>query len=295
MDDTYSIEDLLKSIRYNSKSLNISLNSQPRTYSSFDVKIITPNKKRIKPIEQKNTLFFDGIQKYLILEFIESRPIALQYTSSAGVTRLGEPLIFLENLEIVASKLDSNLVNSYPTNIKKVYIDNSSALDLDDSFTLNLQNNRYNLETLLIKQTAESQKYNDYLLISDGFLPDVTTPTKLAAVSKTINTKYLEDESILLDLLPGEISPVFSIERNQTGSIYSCYLKLVGDGKYPWNFGLVRLEAFTNDSLELVAGVVLANSQKINHTDLRWDRQIRPIFLCEQFLKARAPKIFNLL
>jgi hypothetical protein len=62
-----------------------------------------------------------------------------------------------------------------------------------------------------------------------------------------------------------------------------------------WNYGLIRIEALSSEFLIKCAAHILTLVQKHNNRDNRVDRQIRPIWLCEEFLKARAPRVFNVI
>ncbi len=289
------IQKLLKSINYTTSIRSKVVQNLERTRYSQNVSVVVDGVTKIKPIDIGNCVYIDGIQKSLTLQYVNSRPIALQYSAAAVVKTNGEPVKFSEKLLIRHSATDKLLVDSYGTNIVSEEVMGLEPPTIESDMHLALCNDRIFAENSLISDILTDPTTNNFYLCIDGSIPFEINSSKVFGVIKTTDRVYLPSEIALYSLNPGEISPIFKIEQSQrkTGDIFSCYLKITGGSTMNWNYGLIRIEALNAESLIKFAAHVLTLVQKHNDRDHRVDRQIRPIWLCEEFLKARAPRVFS--
>ena len=289
------IQKLLKSINNASFSRSKVVQNLERTRYSQNVSVVVNGITKIKPIAIEKCVYIDGIQKSLTLQYVSSRPIVLQYSSAAAVKTNGETVKFSEKLLIRHSETDKLLVDSYGTNIVSEEVMGLEPPTIESDMHLALCNDRVSAETSIIRDILTDPITNKFHLCIDGSIPFEINSSKVFGVIKTTDRVYLPSEIELYSLNPGEISSIFKIEQSQrtSGVIFSCYLKVTGGSTMNWNYGLIRIEALTAKSLIKYAAHVLTLVQKYNDRDSRADRQIRPIWLCEEFLKARAPRVFS--
>ena len=130
-------------------------------------------------------------------------------------------------------------------------------------------------------------------LVLDGDLRSRGSAEGLVSVAKTLRTRYLPDESVLVRLPHRWRSPVFRISDGASADRYSCYLRMLDASDQSWSFGLVRLEAFDPELLDPLAALCLSQRQGSRSGDRRFDVHLAPVRACEELLRARRPAAFS--
>lgn len=292
---TLDIQKLLKAIKYNACNRNKVSQNLDRVKYSQPVNIVKKGITALQPESLGNCLYIDGIQKSLTLQYVDSRAIVLQYSAAAAVKGNGEPVKFNEKLIIRHSATDQPLIDRYQTNIDSEQVLGMEPPTIESDMHTALCNDRIFAEKSIINDILGNSSTDSIYVCVDGSIPFEVNSDKVFGVIKTTDRVYLPSENELYSLKPGEISSIFKISQSQriSGEIFSCYLKVAGGGDQNWNYGLIRIEALRDDILIKYASHILTLVQKYNDRDFRVDRQIRPIWLCEEFLKARAPRVFS--
>ena len=293
--ESLDIQKLLKSIKSTILNRGKVSQSLERVKYSQNVEVVVDGVTVLQPNSLEKCLYIDGIQKSLTLQYVDSRPIVLQYSAAAAVKVNGDPVKFSEKLIIRHSKSDKMLVNSYGTIIDSEEVQGLEPPTIESDLHSALCNDRIFAENSIIQEILTDSTTNNFYLCIDGSIPFEINSGMVFGVIKTTDRVYLPSEIELYSLKPGEISSIFKISQSQrtTGEIYSCYLKVTGSSEMSWSYGLIRIEALSSEFLIKFASHTLTLLQKHNSRDNRVDRQIRPIWLCEEFLKARAPRVFT--
>jgi hypothetical protein len=238
--------------------------------------------------------FVDGIQSSMVLTWRDSRPVYLAYIA-AGAAGPGPDLVGLaERLLLIASVEEQDYldeINPADQPIPQVLLPATIPPEVERTAGAEVGRVRDLLERTLVERLlAAGARY----LVLDGDLMSRTPDVRLVGVVKTSRTRYLPDESVLWTLPAGWRSPIFRIPPHGPSRTdrFSCYLRLNSAANSPWDFGLVRLEAFDRDLLMPLAARVLLERQPEGVSDSRWDRHITSVAVCEQLLRDRRPVIF---
>ena len=118
---------------------------------------------------------------------------------------------------------------------------------------------------------------------------------RLFGVVKTVNRRWMPDESILWSLPENWRSPRFRIPASKSGpERYSCYVRLRSNEIASWSYGLLRLEAFDAEMLDRLAALCVAEKQPTRSGDPRGDRHLEVIRLAEDVLRSRRPDAFSM-
>jgi hypothetical protein len=152
------------------------------------------------------------------------------------------------------------------------------------------------------RETEIARKFRDGWLLIDGgigkALERIPEGVQMVGVVKSHQRQYFASKErirTILDLKPGERTPVFLRERNmqQGKEANSFYLRLFdSEGQGPL-FGLIRVELPTAasflDRVDEICSWLLAERDPLSLPDARYDRMLYPIRLVEKHLKARQP------
>lgn len=139
----------------------------------------------------------------------------------------------------------------------------------------------------------------DGWLLVDGSLtiaPAVAACPQAAGIIKSHRTRFFDgdDARVLLNLRPGHRTSVFEPSIRHDAPVRSWYLRVRPAERRDVFWGLVRIEmAVSNDTAtaDRISRWVLAETRPLSLPDARWDRLMYPIRDCEEFLRARAPRL----
>ncbi|HEX6559223.1 MAG TPA: hypothetical protein VF021_07155 [Longimicrobiales bacterium] len=136
-------------------------------------------------------------------------------------------------------------------------------------------------------------------LLIDGSLtisPVVAGCERAVGLIKSHRTRFFDgdDARVILALKSGQRTSVFEPKVWQATPVRSWYLRLrPADGRDAF-WGLVRVEMATSHDPAMAHAIsqwLLAEVTPLSLPDARWDRLIYPIHDCEEFLRARAPRL----
>jgi len=139
----------------------------------------------------------------------------------------------------------------------------------------------------------------DGWLLIDGSLtisPAVAACRNAVGLIKSHRTRFFDgDEArVILGLKAGQRTSVFEPKTWPATPVRSWYLRLrPAEGRDVF-WGLVRVEMATSHDAATAHEIsrwLLAETTPLSLPDGRWDRLIYPIHDCEEFLRARAPRL----
>lgn len=238
------------------------------------------------------TAFVDGIQNAMTICWIEHRPVTLAYIAAGGFAQVGQPIGMLEALEVVCSKLDAEWVSLRDECPSIVVLDQTMPIDVGTATTQHISEHRARLERKLVRQILAQ---HPGVVCVDGSVVGHEVDKRVVGIIKTVQHKWLPDESILFGLPAGWRSPRFKIPQSKSGPArYSCYVRLHEANDRRWDHGLVRLESFGLKHLEPLGVRCLRERQVQVSGDGRWDRHLHVIAGVEKYLRARRPGIFSI-
>lgn len=136
-------------------------------------------------------------------------------------------------------------------------------------------------------------------LLVDGSLtvsPEVAACKQAVGVIKSHRTRFFDgdDARVLLGLKPGERTSVFEPATRSVTPVRSWYLRLRPAERRDVFWGLVRVEVAVEHEpamADRLSRWLLAETTPLSLPDARWDRLLYPIRDCEEFLRARAPRL----
>lgn len=245
------------------------------------------------------TGFVDGIQSSLIVAYREHRPVFLTYQAAGAVGRDATLVGLQERMTLVATAEDVDWLSRMNASDRPLPVEVLTArspFDIETEAYLAVGQWRDQLERALVQDLVDR---GAGALVVDGSLRDRPHSLTLNAVVKDVaSTRYLPDESHLMQLPEGWRSPIFCIPRGAAGGAvvdrYSCYVRL-HDARYnSWNHGMIRLEAYDPEQLMPLAALAMTERQGPRSGDGRWDRHLVSVALTEKVLRARRPDVFEL-
>lgn len=268
-----------------------------RTQTSTEVELLEEEPHLVDAQALTVDAFVDGTQAVLTLTYHESRPLRLAHIAagaSVGFDTASPDLVGLvEKVTLVASEADREWLEGKDT-LQKVpvhFVPATTPPEVESATTEWISSTRDNAERQLAKMLL-SQGAN--LVALDGHLLNRPNDPRLFGVVKSIQTRYLPDESVLWTLKQGWRSPIFKIPAPNPDlpSRFSCYVRLQSVASAPWSHGLIRVESFDLDRLPALAATVLTFRQDSSSSDPRWDRHLHPVRVTEQLLRSRRPAFF---
>lgn len=248
------------------------------------------------------THFLDGAQRSWLVGFAGMAPIYLAHTSAGLLERLERnvmppvPQFYSGDLELVVPEA-ANI--AAPPDMALVPV----GIGLTDTEVTMRQRMANAISARREgRETEVARVFREGWLLIDGGIGKVLEQTphgvQMAGVVKSHQRQYFASQArirVILDLKPGERTPVFLRERNQLQGkeAYSFYLRLFdSDGKSPL-YGLIRIEippdSHMIEQADEICGWLLAERDPLSLPDARFDRMLYPIRLVEKHLKARQP------
>lgn len=241
--------------------------------------------------------FVDGIQSALVVTYRNHRPIYLAFQASGAVGRNTTLVGLKERLSLLASDQDLEWVaevNTAKPSIPVEPLQGAQPYEVEASAFKKVGALREQLEHQLVLDLVKDEVGN---LVLDGSLRRRPHNAALHAVVKDVtSTRYLpQEEEALYGLPQGWRSPIFKIPNPfPTGpDVYSCYIRLHDATQQSWNFGLVRIEAFTPEALTPLGVLALSERQGPRSGDGRWDRHLASVAITEKVMRSRRPNIFD--
>lgn len=244
------------------------------------------------PPPPASTVFLDGIQSATTLTYRNHRPLTLAMAGAGAVTGRLEPVMVEETLDLLAARADIAWAEEQgcPTAIRCIS-ESDAPTDVEREVGNCLGQERDALEVLLTQRLALDDQWD--LICVDGGLAGRPGDHRIVGIVKTTNTRLLNDESVLWRLPEGYRSPAFQLPPHYGGSDaaprMSAYVRMRDASDAAWQTGLVRVEAYSKEALDLAAATALAYRQPTATTDPRGDRHISPIAHVETWMRSRRP------
>lgn len=242
--------------------------------------------------------FIDGVQSSVVVSHREHRPIYLTWQAAGAVGAQGRLLGLKERLTLVCSTADRAWVDGVNTMDNPLPVQElppTLPFDLERAAYATVGDWRDRLERALVEELVDA---GTGPLVVDGSLRDRPHHPALHAVVKDVtSTRYLPDEQQLFGLPAGWRSPIFKLAPGgrSGGPVerYSCYVRLHDARHRGWAHGLIRIEAFSPESLEPLAALAMAERQGPLSGDGRWDRHLGSVAITEKVLRSRRPVVFD--
>jgi hypothetical protein len=155
----------------------------------------------------------------------------------------------------------------------------------------------------LLRQSLEEGLMRDFLesgppgiLTKDGSIPPSIEEKGLLGIIKSHDTLYLQEHLPRLQQMVWAMAEFYRsssfLLKSDSGEVMSFYLRIHPPASP--ETGLLRIE-YTDPYLDLdrVSKWLIAE-RSVRAYCSRWDRQIYPINICEEYLKAQMPRTSNL-
>jgi hypothetical protein len=236
--------------------------------------------------------FVDGIQSAVCVSYRSHRPVYLTYVAAGAASVDGRLVALREKLNVVVSHLEHDWLRDLDVAIPSVELPQDRPDELAGAALANLAGDRETLERVVVDEMLARPGRS---IVVDGGLVGRPIRDRVVGVVKTVQRRYLPDESVLFGLPVGWRSPRFLIPAGSQGvSVprYSCYVRLHDASRMAWNFGLVRLEAFKPELLDPLCALALVERQPAGSHDRRFDRHLSGVRAVEDLLRARRPTVF---
>jgi len=248
------------------------------------------------------THFLDGTQRSWRVGFVGISPIYLAYTSAGLLAREDREILpptdeyFSGDLEMILP--EDAALPAFGT-LKQVRV-GTGLSDTEMTVRQRILNEiSWRRES---RETEIARKFREGWLLIDGGIgkpmEKMQDGAQIVGVVKSHQRQYFASKErirTILDLKPGERTPVFLRERNQQQGkeANSFYLRLFDSAGQSPMFGLIRIEIPTADvmlkQVDDISGWLLSERDPLSLPDARYDRMLYPIRLVEQHLKARQP------
>lgn len=237
--------------------------------------------------------FVDGIQASMRLTYREHRAVILQHVAAGCLAPDGGLAEERYLLSVVCAPQEREWVEASGAGIpiEEVEAEWPAEIERAAGEMLAPKRERLEREVVILALDRTKRAGDDGILLIDGHIVGRARDERCAGVVKSTNTRYLEDERVLMALREGWRSPRFVL-RGQGVERYSAYLRLFDASYHGWDFGLVRIETFDPDLIDSVGAAVLANRQG-RGADGRWDRHIAGMANVERQLRARRSPVFD--
>ena len=268
---------------------------EERTESTSGVELLEDEPAPVQAPPAPVWAFLDGIQNQILLTYRQHRPVVLAFAAAGAAGSSGTLVGLSERIALVCAAAETEWVEKVNTTppLPLTPVPDGPPPEVSRAVLEQVGHMRAACEVdLRTKLLAEAPL--THLLVLDGSLLGSQPDNRLAAVAKTVRTRYLKDESALWGLRPGWRSPIFKLPASgQTPARYSCYVRLHSAEYGEWSFGLIRIEAFYPEALDGLAARTLTERQSSGSGDPRWDRHLTSVATCERLLRARRPMVFG--
>ena len=261
------------------------------------------------------TAFLDGIQRADVMLTLDSVPIVYAFGSAVIRERAAKQMRTLrtDGAEMIKER-EALFFPSQHISLEQMRSLAGSAHDLIDTTPEgseplplfppllyarakhSVNRWRENLERELAERWFA--KPSGWLLI-DGSLTlsaRLATSSNAVGLVKSHRTRFFDgDEArVMLSLKAGQRTSVFEPKTWQGTPVRSWYLRLRPAERRDVFWGLVRVEVSAAHDAAIADRIsqwLLAETAPLSLPDARWDRLIYPIHDCEEFLRARAPRL----
>lgn len=233
----------------------------------------------------------DGIQHRLIVGWRSHRPVSLDYVAAAAVTAEQKPLMVAEHLQLTCSYHDREWAQSLSDLPVAVLDAHEPTAVLEEAAEL-VDARRAELEAYVAANATVER--GEWLLV-DGSIRALTAAPHLVGVVKDTSTQWTTDPA-QLDLPAGWRSQRLRLHApdRTRHAVWTCYVRLHDADEAAGDHGLVRVEAHDVDILDRLAAHALGDRQPPGSPDARWDRHLRGVRGCEEWLRARMPAVYRL-
>lgn len=155
------------------------------------------------------------------------------------------------------------------------------------------------------RERIEAEVAGQWCNTSDGWLlidgsiaisEATATSRAVAGIIKSHRTRFFDgdDARVMLNLRVGQRTSMFQPAIRPGRPVRSWYLRVRPADLHDPFWGLVRIEVAASHSAgtaDLVSSWLLAETRPLSLPDARWDRLMYPIHDCEEYLRARAPRL----
>lgn len=293
--DSHDLRSLLRSVGGLAGGGSGALLSAPseRPDVSSDIEIIDTDPSEVVASPLDTLAFVDGIQNARVLSWRDHRPVYLTYVAAAAVGSRLTVHALDERIALVCSTEDEDWVRSLGGSLPVRLLAATGPSEVENAAFAFLGAAREEAERAITDELMAQPGTG--ALVLDGTLVGRPSDPRCVGVVKSTDRRYLTDEQVLWDLPVGWRSPRFIIPPGHGSGVtrYSCYLRLFPHANRPWNFALLRLEAFNPELLDLVAARCLAERQGPGAPDSRWERHLGGVRMVEEYLRSRRPAVFD--
>lgn len=235
------------------------------------------------------TAWVDGVQAYRPVTWRSGRPVVVAWVAAGGLSPDDGTLVgpVSEKLWVLCGRPDHDeilgLVDDLGLAVEPVGADEPP--EVEALIPARVSDARDGAERDTIQRIARTGG----IVAVDGSIRTRGTNPRLVGVVKTHRTRYLADERVLWDLPAGWMSPRFRVHDTDGSVRCAAYVRVVGNRRRPWWWGLVRVEARDPGLLEPLAALCGTLAQGPGSEDPRWDRHLAPVAAVERVLRARRP------
>ncbi len=304
MSTPYDLRALFRKVGRVPGQGRIEVSPAERIDAAVDVEMLEKTPLRLTDVEPLDVIgFVDGVQNRILLNHIDHRPVQLFFVAAAAVNRGpdGRPIVMglQEELQIACHESAilapdgvASWMKALDTAIPFASVPDGTPPEVENAIYKLVGEHRDSAERAVVKELLGTMDGN---LVVDGTLIGRPQDSRLFGVVKTVNRRWMPDESILWTLPENWRSPRFRIPASKSGpERYSCYVRLRSNENASWAFGLVRLEAFDAEQLDSLAALCVAEKQPARSGDPRGDRHLEIIRLAEDVLRSRRPAVFDM-
>lgn len=247
---------------------------------------------RVDPAKaDPNTVFIDGIQHAVRVASRDSRPVYLLYVAAGCVDVDLKPIARMEKVVVACAATDVDWILEICPHAPVRRLAVGAPPEIARHAHNLLGQMRDKLEKDLLEEVID---LGCAPIVVDGALYGRPVIGGLSGLAKTMNTQWMEDETILWTLFAGWRSPIFKIPSGigHGADRYSCYTRLHNPSNSEWSHGLVRLESFEQEALESLCATAFKQRQAPGD-DRRWDRHLRTVRGVEEMLRMMRPLAFT--
>lgn len=245
--------------------------------------------------------FMDGVQRTILWKYYDFKgfriPIFLHF-SGAVIMERKRPFEFTHHLSLYRSKI---LV---PTFISEMWGDEELLVDTgaNNCWDLNEIQTKAMIKSRALRQEIELDlvhrflaEKQDSLIIKDGSIFKATNAENVVGIIKSHSTLYLQPnypriQQLVWSMPEFHRSMAFTLETSDNGSVShkvnSLYLRM-HEPRSPER-GLIRVEYNGKLAPDELSSWIIAEGRVIAPT-ARWDTQIYPIQVCENYLRTQLP------
>ena len=289
----YDLRALFRSVGRFAGHRALTSTPEPRPEPEVPAELLDAGPSKVHGEALEVGAYLDGVQAALDVAYRAHRPVHLIYVGAGAVDDRYRPVGLRDELFLTCSVLDREWVDQLDGGLPVEEIGEESPAELERLGLALLAGRREMLERHLAKDLADQ---GHTPLVVDGSLAGRPVDLDVVGVVKTTRRRYLADESCLFGLPAGWRSPRFKIKAGTAGAgadRYSAYVRMVAADDAPWNFGLIRVEAYDPQLLDPLAARCLDERQRAAGGDRRWDRHLSGVRHTEEFLRARRPWVFR--